>query len=98
MYSKRNCACGNAEWRKSACTARGYVPAEIEDGAETQVRQADMYLRKWGMAGKRMYGKPRFKHSDPKRGIIGMNRSKSGSESATKKYPHDGMGTFIFTI
>lgn len=50
------------------------------------------------MAGKRMYGKPRFKHSDPKRGIIGMNRSKSGSESATKKYPHDGMGTFVFTI
>ena len=86
------------EWRKSACKASGYVPAEIEDGAETQVRQADMYLRKWGMAGKRMYGKPRFKHSDPKRGIIGMNRSKSGSESATKKYPHDGMGTFIFTI
>ena len=57
MYSKRNCACGNAEWRKSACTARGIVPAEIEDGGKVHVQQEELCLRKLRMAEKRMYGK-----------------------------------------
>lgn len=44
------CTCGNAGWRKKAGMARGFVPAEIEDGGKAHVRQADMYLRKCGMA------------------------------------------------
>lgn len=70
------CACGNGGWRKSACKASGYVPAEIEDGMKAHVRRLAMQAEQPGREAS----------------------AGSAGKKAQKKYPHDGMGTFSFTI
>ena len=63
-------------WRKSACKASGYVPAEIEDGMKAHVRRLAMQAEQPGREAS----------------------AGSAGKKAQKKYPHDGMGTFSFTI
>ena len=44
------CTCGNAGWHESACTAKGFVPAETRNDMKAHVRRVDLYLRKRRMA------------------------------------------------